>query len=66
MKRLDFINKIIREKNEVRAYINNVDEAVLKYFCVFGRKINPLSPEPGLSDFYHPLGTTYFLYKYLK
>ena len=27
MKRLDFINKRLREKNEVRTYINNVDEA---------------------------------------
>ena len=82
MKRLDFVNKRLREKNEVRAYINNVDEAVLKYYRVFGKKIKPLPPEPGLSDFYHPLRTqkngellfvvvgtgiaTYFLYKYLK
>ena len=32
MKRLEFINKRLREKNEVRAYINNVDEAVLEYY----------------------------------
>ena len=29
MKRLDFINKRLREKNEARTYINNVDEAML-------------------------------------
>ena len=29
MKRLDFINKSLLEKNEARAYINNVDEATL-------------------------------------
>ena len=32
MKRLDFINKRLREKNEARAYINNVDEAMLEYY----------------------------------
>ena len=30
-KRLDFINKRLHEKNEARAYINNVDEAMLEY-----------------------------------
>ena len=30
MKRLDFINKRLREKTEARAYINNVDEAMLE------------------------------------
>ena len=29
MKRLDFINKRLREKNKARAYINNVDDAIL-------------------------------------
>ena len=29
MKWLDFINKRLREKNEARTYINNVDEAML-------------------------------------
>ena len=54
MKRLDFINKRLREKNEVRAYIKNVDEAVLEYYRVFAKQIKPLPPEPQLSDFYHP------------
>ena len=39
MKRLDFSNKRLREKNEARAYINNnVDEAVLEYYRVFEKK----------------------------
>ena len=82
MKRLDFINKRLREKNEARAYINNVDEAMLEYYRVFAKQIKLLPPEPELSDFYHPsenqkngellfvvVGTgiaTYALYKYLK
>ena len=31
MKRLDFINKRLREQNKARAYINNVDEAIEEY-----------------------------------
>ena len=39
MKRLDFINKKLREKNEAKAYIyNNVDEAMLGYYRVFAKK----------------------------
>ena len=38
MKRLDFINKRPREKNEARAYIKNVDEAMLEYYRVFAKK----------------------------
>ena len=65
-----------------RAYINNVDEAMLEYYRVFGKQINPLPPESQLSDFHHPsedqkngellfvaVGTgiaTYALYRYLK
>ena len=82
MKRLDFINKRLREKNEIMAYINNVNEAMLEYYQVFAKPIKPLPPEPQLSNFYHSseaqkngellfaaLGTgiaTYALYKYLK
>ena len=82
MKRLDFINKKLREKNEARAYINNVDEAMLEYYRVFAKQIKPLPLEPKLSDFFHSsetqkcdgllfvavgaIITTYVLYKYLK
>ena len=81
-KRLDFINKRLREKNETKAYINNADEAMLEYYHVFSKQIKPSPPEPELSDFYDPsdnqkngellfvvVGTgiaTYALYKYLK
>ena len=54
MKQLDFINKRLREKNEAREYINNVDEAMLQQYRVFAKQIKPLLPEPQLSDFYHP------------
>ena len=82
MKQLDFIYKRLREKKESRAYINNVDEAVLEYHRVFAKKIKPLPPVRQLSDFCHPSETqkngellfftvvtgiaTYALYKYLR
>ena len=82
MKRLDFNNKRLSEKNEARAYINNIDEAMLEYYRVFAKQIKPLPADPQLSYFYHPseaqktgellfaaVGTgiaIYVLYKYLK
>ena len=38
MKRLDFIDKSLPEKNEARIYINNVDKAMLEYYRVFAKK----------------------------
>ena len=82
MKRHNFINKRLREKNDAKACINNGDEAMLEYYRVFAKQIKPLPPERELSDFYHPSETqkngellflvvitgvaTYALYKYLK
>ena len=51
VKRLGSMNKRLREKNEARTYINNVDEV---NYPVFGKHSKPLPPEPHLSDFYHP------------
>ena len=53
IKRLDFINKRLREKDEVRPYINNVDKALLEYYRVFAKQIKLLPSELQLSDFYH-------------
>ena len=82
MKRLDFINKRLREQNKARGYINNTNEAMLEYYQIFAKKIKPLPPEPQLSDFiihqrhkkigellFVVVGTgigTYALFKYLK
>ena len=46
MKRFDFMNKRLQEKNEARTSINNVDEAMLQYYRVFAKKklyLYPLS-----------------------
>ena len=79
---LEKLQRALREKNEARVYINNVDEAMLEYCRVFAKQIKPPPPEPQLSDFYHPsesqkngellfvtVGTgigTCAIYKYLK
>ena len=65
MKRLDFMNKRLREKNEARAYINNADEVMVEYHRVFAKQIEPLPPEPQLSDFYHPSETQKMVNYYL-
>ena len=38
MKRLQFIDKRLREKNNAKAYINNIDEAMLEYYRIFAKK----------------------------
>ena len=38
MKRLDFMNKRLCEKNEARANINNFDEAMFEYYRVFAKQ----------------------------
>ena len=38
MKRIDFMNKRLRESNEARAYIKNVNEDMLEYYRVFAKK----------------------------
>ena len=37
MKRLDLINKTLRERNEASTYIKNVDETMLEYYRVFAK-----------------------------
>ena len=54
VKRLDFINKRLREQQDARQAINNAEDGMREYYRVFGRKIKPLPKEPVFSDFYHP------------
>ena len=42
MKRLDFMNKRLREKNQAKVYIKNVDEAMVEYYHVLAKQIKPL------------------------
>ena len=80
-KRLDFINKRLREQQDARQAISNLEDGMREYYRVFSKRIKPLGPEPVFSDFYNPsedqkrgeiffivLGTglvSYIVYKYL-
>ena len=44
MKRLDFSNRRLREKNGAKVYVNNLDEVMLEYYQVFANQIKPLPP----------------------
>ena len=44
MKHLELINKRLCERNEARAYIKNVDKAMLEYYRVFAKKVKPFPP----------------------
>ena len=37
MKRLDLINKSLRERIEARAYINNFNKVMLEYYRLFAK-----------------------------
>ena len=52
IKCLNFTNNSMREKNEAKAYINNVDETMLEYYQVFVKQIRTLPPGPQLSNLY--------------
>ena len=54
MKWFDFITKrLLPQKNEAKACINSVDEAIARYYQVFANRIKSLSPESQLSDIYY-------------
>ena len=53
LKRLNFINKRLKDKKEARDYIGNLNSAMLEYYRVFGVKLKPLPQEPQISDYYN-------------
>ena len=71
----------LREQQDARQAISNLEDGMREYYRVFGKRIKPLGPEPVFSDFYNPsedqkrgeiffivLGTglvSYIVYKYL-
>ena len=46
IKDLDFINKRLRETNEAKTYINNVNEAMLEYYQLFVKQTKPFPSVP--------------------
>lgn len=52
--RLDWINEELRRQGHAVQTFRNVDAAMREYAQVTGNKLDPLGPEPQLSDFYQP------------
>ena len=58
MEQLSFINKILRGKNEGRAYINNPDEEMLEYYRVFAKKNKVFAARVSIIRFLSRFGGT--------
>ena len=52
--RLDWINKKLREQNQAVQDFHDADVAWREYTRLTGETLDPLGPEPQLSDFYTP------------
>ena len=80
-KRLDFINKRLKEQEHSEQVFNDLDRAASEYYRLTSQKLQPLEKEPELSDFYHPSkgqkdaeitfiilmigGVSYLIYRYI-
>ena len=51
VKRLDFINKRLRESQDAKQTITDLKDGMREYYQVFGRRIKSLPKEPVFSDF---------------
>ena len=52
--RLDWINKKLREQHQAVQDFHDAEAAWREYFLITGENLDPLEPEPQLSDFYTP------------
>ena len=54
--RLDWVNEELRRQGHAVQTFRGVDAAIREYAQVTGKTLDPLGPEPELSDFYMPSG----------
>ena len=54
IERLDWINEELRHQHHAVQTFRDVSEAMREYARVTGNTLDPLGPEPQLSDFYTP------------
>ena len=52
--RLDYINNQIMKEHKAEKRFMDLNSAMQQYFLVTGRQLEPLPPNPVLSDFYVP------------
>ena len=53
-RRIDFINKQLRLKHQVKTKFTELNDAMREYHEVFSHELPPLPREPVLSDYYTP------------
>ena len=51
---MDFINEEIQKEHQAEQTFDNVDQAMKQYYYITGKKLDPFSQEPKLSDYYAP------------
>ena len=51
---MDYINSEIAKEHKAEKRFMDPNSAMQQYFIVTGRRLEPLPPEPVLSDFYVP------------
>ena len=51
---MDYINSEIAKECKAEKRFMDLNSAMLQYFIVTGRQLEPLPPKPVLSDFYVP------------
>lgn len=54
MQRLDFINEEVQKEHHAVQTFDDVDQAMKQYFYITGKQLDPLPPEPKLSNYYTP------------
>ena len=54
MQRLDFINEQMQNEHHAVQTFEDVDQAMKQYYYITGKQLDPLPPEPQLSDYYVP------------
>lgn len=52
--RMDFITEDLRRQGQAVQYFKDADDAMRLYAQVTGENLDPIGPEPQLSDFYVP------------
>ena len=54
MQRLDSINEQMQKEHHAEQTFDDVDQAMKQYYYITGKQLDPLPPEPKLSDYYAP------------
>ena len=54
MQRLDFTNEQMQKEHHAEKTFDDVDQAMKQYYYITGKQLDPLPPEPKLSDYYTP------------